>query len=315
MKKYLLQLITGIIPYIGFSQAGLEQFEHYLVTDYYLINPAYAGFEEEWKISGTYKQQYSRLEGAPTTQTLSTHGYLGRRTGIGAYFFNDKNGATSKQGLNLSFAYHIPIDEDWEGYLPNQFSFGISFNGYIYKVDYDQLNPAEPNDPLLQEESIFIPNVNLGGFAQWRNFFVGVSIEDIHLNDRGPIINGLEPEPTNFYGVLGYHIPIANSFEVEPSLLFKTNSNSENRMDLNVKGKYHTQNDNSFWAGISYSQSMDASGSQQLQIFPMAGFDMGVFTVGYGYSLGMNDFARQFGDGHLISVGLKFKPSSSERYY
>ncbi len=315
MKKLFLHIILGMLPLIAFSQSGLEQFEHYLVTDYYLINPAYAGFEEEWKINGTYKQQFSGVERSPKTQILSAHGYLGRNTGVGAYFFSDENGATIKQGLNVSFAYHIPIDEDRESYLSNQFSFGISFNGYIYKVDYDKLNPTDPNDPLLQEENIFIPNVNLGGFAQWRNFFIGASVEDIPLSNRDPIINGLEPEPTNFYGVLGYHIPVANSFEIEPSLLFKTNSNSENRLDVNVKGKYFTHNENSFWAGVSYSQSTDAEGAQQLQVFPMVGFDMGVFTAGYGYSIGTNDFARQFGDGHLISVGLKFKPQLGERYY
>ncbi len=315
MKRFILQLVIVIIPSALFSQAGLEQFEHYLVTDYYLINPAYAGFEEEWKIYGTYKQQYSGVENSPETQTLSIHGYLGRNTGVGAYFFNDENGATIRQGFNVSFAYHIPIDEDHDSYLPNQFSFGVSFNGYIYKVDYDQLNPADPNDPLLQEDNVFVPNVNLGGFVQWRNLFAGVSLEDIPLNNREPIVNGLEPEPTNFYGILGYHIPVANTFEIEPSFLFKTNSNSENRLDLNVKGKYITYNENSFWAGVSYSQSIDAEGSQQLQILPMAGFEVGVFTAAYGYSMGMNDFARQFGDGHLISIGLKFKPQLGERYY
>ncbi|MFV0237049.1 MAG: PorP/SprF family type IX secretion system membrane protein [Flavobacteriales bacterium] len=315
MKKYFFNIMLGITPLIGFSQAGLEQLEHYLVTDYYLINPAYAGFEEEWKINGTYKQQYSGLEGSPKTQTLSTHGYLGRNTGVGVYFFNDENGATLRQGLNLSFAYHIPIDENYDSYVPNQFSFGISFNGYIYKVDFNRLNPIDLNDPLLQGESIFIPNINLGGFAQWKNFFIGASIEDIPLANRKPIVNGLEPEPTNFYGVLGYHIPVANSFEIEPSLLLKTNSNSENRFDLNVKGKYVTYNENIFWVGISYSQSIDAEESQQLQLFPMIGFDIGVFTAGYGYSIGTNDFARQFGDGHLISIGLKFKPYTGKRYY
>ncbi len=315
MKKKVLQVILSLLSTLVFSQSGLEQFEHYLITDYYLLNPAYAGFEEEWKITGTYKQQYSGLDGSPETETLSMHGYLGRNIGVGAYFFSDTNGATIREGLNLSFAYHIPMDENNDSHLPNQFSFGISFNGYVYKIDYEKLNPIDANDPLLKENNVFIPNLNLGGFTQWRNFFIGASLEDIPLNNNEPIVNGSELGPTNFYGILGYYYSISNSFELEPSLLYKTNSNSENRIDFNIKGKYYTNDNNLIWAGISYSTSSDADGSQQLQYFPMAGLEMGIFTASYGYSLGANDFARQFGDGHLFSLGLKFKSNKGSRYY
>lgn len=48
-----------------------------------VVNPAYAGLKESLSVTTLFRQQWSGLEGAPTTFTLSGHSPVNDKVGLG----------------------------------------------------------------------------------------------------------------------------------------------------------------------------------------------------------------------------------------
>lgn len=303
--KFILFLI--IVSHLNLKgQEGLPFYQHYLLSDSYLINPSYAGATSDvLKLRGTHYSQWAGLEDAPSTQTLSAHSRVSRRLATGFYVFNDKNGAASIRGFNLSAAYHIPITDEYgyEGEDVDKFSFGLSYQGLSQVFDRSKWNPEHQNDPLLQSNSFYLNYFNLGVSFNYKGGYGAVSVLDIPLGDNAHVVNAVEPMPTYYYFLAGYKFEIAKGIQLEPSFLMNLNSNSERQMDLTLRSKF-ALGYNAFGFGVNYRVSVDKTGSQTLSLAPMVNLEIGKMRIGYAYSAGMSDIAKEFGDGHLISFGF-----------
>lgn len=306
--KKLAFLSIFILNFITVAaQEGLPFYQQYLVSDRYLINPSYAGNNPDvLTFRATHHSQWSGLEDAPSTQTLSAHAVVWDRLALGTYFFNDRNGASSLQGINVTGAYHIPIgNESWDNEEENKFSFGLSFQGLNQSFDRTKWNAANPEDPLLDEDSYFVTYFNLGGSFHYNGVYGGISVLDIPLGDNAPIVNSIEPLPTWYYFMLGYKFNLVEGISLEPSLLFNLNSNSERQFDLNLKTKF-SMGESALMLGINYRTDSDENGSQALTFSPLIGIDVGKLRIGYAYNMGLSDIAKEAGNGHLISLGFDF---------
>ncbi len=289
------------------AQEGLPFYQQYLIGDKYLINASYAGQNPEiLTLRFTNHSQWSGLEDAPRTQTLSSHATIIDRLALGFYAFSDRNGASHLGGGNLSAAYHIPMGgENWKTEKENLFSFGLGITGFSQSFDREKWNFQHPEDPLLDNDSYFLVYFNLGASFRYNGAFGGVSVQDIPLGDHRPIVNSIEPLPTWYYLLLGYEFNVTEGIQLEPSLLMNLNSNSERQIDLNFKSKF-SMGDNQLMLGISYRTDVDENGSQALTFSPLIGFDVGKFRLGYAYNAGLSDIAREAGGGHLFSLGYDF---------
>lgn len=318
--KYILTVaVLGLLLNTRlYAQEGLPFYEHYLVTDNYLINPSYAGSEADiLKFRGTHYSQWSGIEDAPSTQTLSVHTRLTNKLAGGFYVFNDKNGATSLRGFNLSAAYHIPIGDQF-GYTDkedtNQFSFGLSYNGISQVFDRDEWQAQHPLDPYLQDDTYYLSYFNIGTNFQYNGFYGGFSVLDIPLGDNRPIVNSIEPLPTWYYLQAGYKWDIATGVQLQPSFLMNLNSNSERQIDLTLRSRFE-MGANAFGIGVNYRTDTDESGAQALSLTPLINLEIGRLNLGYAYKLGLTDISKEAGDGHLISLGFDFgNPFNYEGY-
>ena len=74
-----------------------------------LHNPSLAGTFGKGVIGATYRSQWSGLSGNPKTATVFGSFALPQHNiGLGGYIYNDKTGPTSRTGLQVAFAKHIP---------------------------------------------------------------------------------------------------------------------------------------------------------------------------------------------------------------
>lgn len=77
-----------------------------------LHNPASAGSNGHSAIGGSFKKQWTGMPGSPQTGLVYGQTYLKKaRIGLGGYLYNDVTGATSRNGLQMAYAYHIPLKE------------------------------------------------------------------------------------------------------------------------------------------------------------------------------------------------------------
>ena len=120
MKK-LVFIGLAMIAGLQLSAQQLPLRSQYML-DYYLLNPAVAGSYDYIPVNLSVRQQWVGFEGAPSSQAISAHAYVGNNIGIGAAFFNELAGPSRRTGLNISLAYHLPLSKDFTRKL----SFGLS---------------------------------------------------------------------------------------------------------------------------------------------------------------------------------------------
>lgn len=311
MRKILLTAILAFSSLSLMAQEGLPFYNHYLVSDKYLINPSYAGVNPEiLSVSGTHRNQWNDLPESPSTQTLSAHATVVDRLAFGAYFFHDRNGLSSMTGFNLSAAYHIPINSnrDMRYDEPEDiFSFGLSYHNFQQKLDVDKVIVNNPNDPLLNDPKYSLNYFNVGASFKYANAFGGVSVLDIPLQDNEAVLNGIEPVPTQYYFNLGYRMYLTEGIHLEPMVAMNLNSNSARKFDLGLMSHFSFgDNQQGLDLGAVYRQDTDKNGSQGLTISPIVKVKIGDLRVGMAYDVGLSDIAKEAGNGILFSLGWDF---------
>lgn len=311
MRKNFIALILLFVSIQVFSQEGMPFYNHYLVSDPYLLNPSYAGVDPEiMSVTGTYRNQWSDLPESPNTQTFSVHSTVVDRLAFGVFLFRDQNGLSSLRGLNATAAYHIPINSGRD-YRDDEeediFSFGLSYNFFQQRLDKDKVIAIHPDDPLLNDPNYNLNYFNVGTSFRYAGAFGGVAVNNIPLESNEAVVNGIEPIPTWYNFMLGYKIYLTDGIHIDPSVVMNLSSNSSRKFDLNVMshfafGSYQQGVD----LGFSYRQDIDKNGAQGLSISPVMKLKVGDLRLGMSYDIGLSDIAKEAGNGFLISLGYDF---------
>ncbi|MCQ2208736.1 MAG: type IX secretion system membrane protein PorP/SprF [Paludibacteraceae bacterium] len=283
--------------------------------NYYLVNPAVAGAERCTHLMLTGKFQWTGIDDHPMTQTLSARTRILNNVGIGAYFYNDKNGYSYRQGGEVTFAYHIPLTQNdryvmKQRSIQRQLSFGLSmmvnhFNFDNYLVDtYGTLDNVLGNEGM--DKGIYF-NANAGLYFLWDNFFLGYSMSNLIPTEYTEM--GLdEPiRPLSGYGFLGYDFDFVNNMTLEPAAMFKFDVNGDRQLDINLKfmQTIPSNEDFSYWLQASYRHTLDDSdySPAPLAFYAMGGIRFKGFHVGYAYQVGLTSFNRQNGGSHEVMLG------------
>ncbi len=310
MKKHfiLLTFTLGIFANKVLAQQTMPYYNHYLVSDKMLINPSYAGQNPEYiSINATNRNQWDDLPNSPKTQTISAHATVVDRLAIGTYFFNDRNGASKLSGLNLTAAYHIPI-QDGRGYDEEQdvISFGVGASRISQSFDLSEVVVENPNDPLLNEDRFNTWMMNLGVSFKFANFFGGVSILDVPIDNNFYYVNNFEPLPTTYYLNLGYDWYVTEGIKLQPSIVYSTNSNRYSGLDANFIAHFgFGDREQGLDVGFSYKQGTSKDYKDPLFFSPIVKVKIGSLKAGMSYDIGLSDFqvdGRK--QGFLFSLGF-----------
>lgn len=308
----LFSVLLFFVHYKG--QETLPYYQQYLLEGDFLYNPALYGKTDDVVLNLNYQKQFSQFAESPNVQSIGLHANVFDRVGAGLSFFRDQNGPVSSNGIGAGASYFIPIDDDGE--RKSQFSFGTNVNFYNMNIDLAKLNPQDPGDPTLASDtnSLFLVYANLGMAVTFRNFFAGVSVNDIALTNDIPIVNGIEPEPTKFILNAGYDYYLTEQFYVSPSVMMNFNTNSSRITDMNLMATILGE-ENSFSAGASFRTSKNQFGSQNLGISPILKATVNNFFFGASYNFGLSDIQQYAGSSFMLSVGYNIENFINTRGY
>lgn len=314
MKK--IYTLFFVIAFLGSykSQETLPFYQQYLLEGDFLFNPALFGKTDDVVLNLNYQKQFSSFDQSPNVQSIGVHANVFDRVGAGLSFFRDQNGPISSTGISGGASYFIPIDDDGE--RKSQFSFGTNVKFFNLNIDLSQLNPQDPGDPTLAPDfnSLFLVYADLGMAVSYRNFFAGVSVNDIALTNDIPIVNGIEPEPTKFIMNAGYNYYVGEQFYVTPSVLMNFNTNSSRLTDLNLMATV-VGDQSSFSAGASMRSSKNQVGSQNLGISPVVKATVNNFFFGASYNFGLSDIQEFAGSSFMLSIGYNIENFINTRGY
>ncbi|WP_333601506.1 PorP/SprF family type IX secretion system membrane protein [Flavobacterium sp.] len=229
MRTKILIFALMLTCYTGFAQQD-AQYTQYMYNTIN-VNPAYAGSRGVMSIFGLHRTQWVGLDGAPTTNAFSVNTPINNSNlGVGLSFVNDKIGPTNENTISADLSYTIQTSETYK------LSFGVKASGNIFNLDVNKLNPADANDPNLQNfNNEFSPNFGAGVYLHSDKMYLGVSVpnflQDSKYNDNSVAVF---KERMNFYAIAGYVFDLSPSIKFKPAVLTKVVTGSPLQIDASA---------------------------------------------------------------------------------
>lgn len=277
-----MTLLMGISGYAQvFVQNTMYSFNRYL------YNPAAAGitapanFEGGANLTLLGRLQWMGVDGGPNLfGAMFTAPLESISSGIGVYAIRDELGPLASTGLNVSYAFHMPLgDEDTGPMLSIGAAGGLhqkSLNGnFIY-------NPQNGEDPLVPlgnfSNSTMVPNLSAGLYLTWPEdkFFVGISGHDLLEPDIEDLLltSGVGQDskiPRSFYVMSGYTFNVTSDLTLQPTTLIRTDGVST-QFDISVNGVLNDL----FMFGVSHRWEDSFSGMFGMRVSERS-------FIGYSY--------------------------------
>ncbi|EAY28129.1 PorP/SprF family type IX secretion system membrane protein [Microscilla marina] len=236
IKKYGL---LSLLVFWGLSLLSVQkgqaqqdvQFTQYMFNGL-AINPAYAGSRDVFSVTGLFRKQWTGIEGAPVTQTLSGHLPLIKdRIGLGLTLVNDKIGITNNFSMIGSYAFRIRFNTGVlaMGIQAAITQFRANFTDVRFSVDPTSTDPA-----FDQNINKTLPNFGTGLYYYTDRFYAGLSVPQLINWDLadGNISNARQSR--HVFITAGYVFDVSPTVKIRPSLLAKYVSGAPFSIDINA---------------------------------------------------------------------------------
>ena len=188
----------------------------------YGVHPAYAGIENTLVATGTVRQQWAGLKGAPSSQQINANLPLNAiNSGIGINLENDRVGVEQNIAASLTYAYKIRISNDATLSIGANAGFlQKSITGADIKTPDGTYtnNTIIHKDVLLSESntSAQAPLFDASVFFQRKNIKIGFTAKNLFDNSLNYTINN-----TKIRLIKNYLFTFASDFELSSNLLLK----------------------------------------------------------------------------------------------
>ena len=210
MKKIniITLLLLAFAPLLKAQQ--LPQYSQYILNKY-VINPATAGTENHYIGQSNYRTQWDGIKDAPRTYILGVNGPLQEgKMGIGGYMFTDITGPTRRNGINLSYSYHLKLTENLK------LSMALNAGILEYSVDGSEITFENPDDVASQSlERNVLPDAGFSIYLYGNNFFFGASAPQLiqnQINFEKSIGNQTGRLANHYFAMGGYTHAINSKF-------------------------------------------------------------------------------------------------------
>jgi type IX secretion system PorP/SprF family membrane protein len=299
MKNYITLISCLFVVNLMSQELSIPTYTQYLGENNAVISPAYLGIGDHIKIRANGLTQWVGIKGAPDNQSLSVNARLGQSSGLGGFFYNDKNGNTSQKGAKLSFAHHLILDYQNDKYL----SFGMSFVVNRFEIDITKFDRNYFDPDVTDFRELNNINADVGFLYRQKNVDLAVNVFNI-VNKNTDIFTKFEPGRLRSYSAYSAIVLKKNSsnFEYEPSAQVQY-FEGDNRTVTDVNFKFRKLDFESYyWAGLSY-RFLNDQALKPLNIGPMAGFKKNNFYFAYSYQVTTNKFIGYNSGTHMITLG------------
>ncbi len=292
MKKLTLFGILLILT-IGL-RAQQKPLTTLFMTNPFAINPAIAGTYNYFQVISNHRFQWTGLQDAPITNTLSFFGpTVNFPMGWGGTLSYDVAGAVSIGSAHGSYAYYYPINEDLK------VSMGLNLGILQYKIDMAKLEVKDEGDPVFlnTKPTYYLPDASVGVYLYSSTYHVGFVATQL-INNKikiGDAATGLSKLKSHFYLTAGYYYSINREWAVEPTLIMKKVTPAPYQLDINVRGWYR----NMVWFGLSYRT--------QEALSVLAGYNyQNKIQIGYAYDIVLSPLGKYNYGSHELILSYKF---------
>jgi len=228
MKKLFLLISLCSFAFLVISARAQQDplYSQYMLNPL-LINPAYAGLNNNVNAMVGYRTQWAGFEGQPKTFNASAHTSLvNNKVGAGILFTNDQIGNIKNTETNIALAYKLNLKE-------TVFSFGMQAGFQNYTTDYSELNVFDPDDyAFIGGERGSRMNIGAGAILKSEKLFIGLSVPRLLPSTFKN--GGMEFELYNqhYYLAGAYVLYLNERIRLKPSVLLRGVSGAPASVDL-----------------------------------------------------------------------------------
>ncbi|WP_116126623.1 type IX secretion system membrane protein PorP/SprF [Lewinella sp. IMCC34183] len=284
------------------GSAGAQQLAQYSLywLDPVQFNPAYAGLDNSLSVTGTYRTQWTGLDGQPSGQRISAHlPVYFLSSGFGVEAERDQLGARSLNRFGATWNYQLVTPTAvWSVGLSGRY-FQMGLDGAALRTpegDYSEPNIVIHNDGLLPSgnESAGTFTLAAGLYYQAERLEGGVSVRN--LTESVLSFPGLDYVlGRQYHAFVRTRLDVLRSWEVMP-MLFAVSNGVQHQLSAGAIARY----DENVFAGAAYrgynNQTTDA-------IVLMAGVNLSdKITLAYAFDLTLSDLQTVQNGSHEITL-------------
>lgn len=294
------------------------QFSQYIFNTL-SVNPAYAGYKEEWFVQSALRNQWVGLDGAPKTAQLSIDGILDPQTtkhGVGAQITSDKLGPQSSTSFTLNYAFRLQLD----GADTRRLSFGLGAGAAQYSLNGNKLTTVDGDDQAVPvgNSSKISPDFRVGIYYTTPYWYIGLSALDLLNNTksvddyrRSADFSDNIIRTRHLYFVAGSLVNVAPDLRIRPSMMIREDFKGPTNADFNVMTIFADR----IWLGAGYRTSLklfkkeyqNTDVSSQAAIIAIAQFYVNErFRIGYSYDYAASKLSGYQSGTHELTVGISF---------
>jgi len=214
--RLILTLVFALV--VGRLCAQQDPIYAQYLTNPMLLNPSYAGLNNNLQVNTGYRMQWMGLESSPKTFNLNGNmSIVDNKAGVGASLVSDHIGTTTITEFNAVFAYKLKLQNDLT------FSFGMQGGVLGFKTDNSKLNIHDSGDLAFPEGTTRSSSINLGtGISLMSDkFFIGLSVPRMLPSKINSGSQQFELYNQHFYLFGAYVHALNEHLRLKPTLLLR----------------------------------------------------------------------------------------------
>lgn len=318
LKTYLLAAVACLCLMKAQAQQTV-QFSQYMFNGL-ALNPAYAGYKEDWTLNLASRIQWVGINDAPQTGTISVDGLTNntdKNMGVGMLVTFDRLGPENTTSAYLNYSYRLQLDaEDTK-----RLCFGIGLGGEQYSINGAKFSATDVGDGVipLGVESKITPDVRFGVYYYSPSFYFGASAFNLLSSAGIASIDNLTvvQNVRTIYTTMGMMLPLSDHVDIKPSIMVK----SDLKGPLNFDATSYLVFNQAVWLGASYRSGVAVWNQANLKNIEdnndaisaiMQIYLNEHFRIGYAFDFTTSKLANYQNGTHELSLSITF-PSRKPR--
>jgi type IX secretion system PorP/SprF family membrane protein len=303
MKKLLPILLFVLLVVTGSLKAQDEAIFNHYVQNPIILNPAAAGFNDEYSVFMNARAQWAGLDNGPKTIALRANGPIGESFGLGVGFFSETAAQQRRTKGQVDVSFRFGLGKAEKDVQPFRAAFGFFTEFQRISLDPDVVNNVhfEPGDnelmAFLDGKNKFDAGIGIYGTYK-EQVFGGLTINNLVSNRLQDISGVSSGEGLNYTMLLGTKIYNKETkVSYTPSIMVRDIQGAPFMMDFNLQIGFQ---DEQFIVSPSY-RYLGAVGIL-FGAKPAYGSFKG-FRLYYSYDLPFGGLQQYSNGGHEITIG------------
>jgi type IX secretion system PorP/SprF family membrane protein len=289
--KYIAMAIVMLLMSKAHGQLNPMGSMYY--QNQYLANPAMAGLEQGWELNGSYKVQWTSIDGAPAMQSITAaYGTPNKKVGVGINFYHESAGVIRRTSAKGTYSYHVALNGS-----NNFLDFGLSAGIMDEWIDYRKAIGD------IGDQSLY--NFNQRKVYFDGDFGIAFRTQELTLQGSLPNLKRLFDRDLQravadrflYMGAISYKIYNENAVVsvIEPKVIYRGVEKFKDILDVGAQlqfsegrlimsGMYHSTNSVTIGAGTVYKKQLSILCQYTTNTSDLQSYSNGEFEVGLKYN-------------------------------